>query len=377
VTPSPQTLADRRVRYEELLAAARAGALILTSEPGVLHACGVRLYTQRLIPQRPVAWILTRGRAPVLLCCALEEEQLAAEHPELELAVFPEFGTDPWRTVARLVGDARDVVVEDTMPAAWADALRVHLGSPRVRVSAELPMRARQIKDDEEQLLLAEVSEAAERALAAGAVGIAPDVSESVVADRILSRFAELLPGRTSELLAMVVAPPNNRSMHHLAGRDLFGETGPVRLGLVGRVDGYWMIITRMLALGSDRSFEDDYRRYLAVYEGTLDELRAGAPCGDLYERCAQRAREWGFSLETLKIGHGTGLDFRERPWIAPGVDDVLEPGMVLAYDYGLDGTGGTLLHVEDRVLVTDDMPRRLSPLWQLDELIDGYVRAL
>ena len=51
------------------------------------------------------------------------------------------------------------------------------------------------------------------------------------------------------------------------------------------------------------------------------------------------------------KIGHGTGVDFRELPWIAAGDEATLEPGTVLAYDYGAD-LDGYMLHVEDRVLV-------------------------
>jgi Xaa-Pro aminopeptidase len=98
---------------------------------------------------------------------------------------------------------------------------------------------------------------------------------------------------------------------------------------------------------------------------------------GELYDRCRARAAEAGFELTTLKIGHSTGLDFREWPYVAPQDDAELAPGMVLAYDYGLDGADGTVLHIEDRVAITDDEPRRISDGWDLHDLRGGFTRLV
>src|SRR3990172_7548620 len=160
--------------------------------------------------------------------------------------------------------------------------------------------------------------------------------------------------------------------MHHASGDDLLPESGPVRLGVLARVDGYWVLITRMLALGEDVGFEEAYARYLGVYEAGMSELAPGAEPAELYERCRARAAAAGFELTTLKIGHGTGLDFRERPWLSPYDHLPLAPGMVLAYDYGLESEAGHVLHVEDRVLVTEEGPRRLSDRWDLADLRGG-----
>ena len=371
--------ADRIARYHELLEREGASGLVLTSEAAVLHASGVHLYTQRLIPQRPVALVLGPGREPCLVCCVLELDQVTDEHPGLRIEAFPEFGTNPWELVADMLGGQGegDVIVEDTMPIAWCDALRAHLGAPRVRVSADLAMAARVIKDDTEHRLFQEASDAADRALAAGAAAVAPGVTEHEVAEHIVTAFQRLLPGRTSEVSAMSIAQRNNRAMHHLPTGDTFTDHGPVRLGIVGRVDGYWIIITRMLILGDDARLLDAYQRYVDVYDESMAELRAGASCAELHERCRRRAAAEGFELTTLKTGHGTGLDFRERPWISPAENGVLEAGMILAFDYGLDTEDGAVLHLEDRVAVTDGDPRRLSGGWALRDARQGFAARL
>jgi Xaa-Pro aminopeptidase len=357
----------RATAYAAALERAGADAFVLTSEPGVRHACGVALYTQRLIPQRPVVCICVPPRTPVLVCCELEEEQLRADHPGLELVTFREFGDDPWAKTAEALAGCSRVVVEDTLPTAWLTSLWAGLAADLV-VSYDVAVEPRMVKDDDEQRLLEEASEVAEDALAAGAALVQPGRTEREVASAIVRRFLDRLGERATELAGSCIAPQNNRAMHHVAGADVLPDRGPVRLGVVGRVDGYWILITRMLLLGKDARFVDAYRRYLDAYEETMATLRAGATGPELYDGCRRRVRGRGFALETLKIGHGTGLDFRERPWLSEYDETPLAPGMVLAYDYGID-TGDYVLHLEDRVLVTSGPPRRLSSRWDLAEL--------
>ena len=360
--------------YAAVLERAGADAFVLTSEPAVQHACGVRLYTHRLIPQRPIVCVICPPGPPVAVACVLEEDQLAAEHPGLAVKSFREFGDDPWEKVVGVLAGrgARRIVVEDVIPAAWLGALQERLPEANLVVSYELPLEPRLVKDEAEEALLADASRVAERALAAGAAACAPGRSEHEIADRIAARFQELHPG-AGEVRGTCIAPQNNRSMHHTSGEDVLPDLGPVRLGVVARVDGYWVLITRMLALGDDPAFEEAYARYLRVYEETMAGLVVGADPAALYERCRERAASAGFELTTLKIGHGTGLDFRERPWISPYDDLALAPGMVLAYDYGLESEAGHVLHVEDRVLVAEEAPKRLSDSWDLADLRAGF----
>jgi hypothetical protein len=56
--------------------------------------------------------------------------------------------------------------------------------------------------------------------------------------------------------------------------------------------------------------------------------------------------------------------------------DTRLEAGTVLAYDYGADADA-YMLHVEDRVLVAEDGPRRLSDGWDLRDVREGFRSLL
>jgi len=60
-------------------------------------------------------------------------------------------------------------------------------------------------------------------------------------------------------------------------------------------------------------------------------------------------------------LGHGVGLQIHERPWVRPGIEDVLEPGMALTIEPGiyLEGLGG--VRIEDLVVVGDEGPDVLT----------------
>jgi Xaa-Pro aminopeptidase len=365
--------APRLDRYSTVLHQARADAMVLTSEPAVQHATGVRLYPMRLIPQRPVACVLAPPQPPILVCVTYETDQLAARHPDLEVRPFRELGDDPWRIVADALGSVQEVIVEDTMAVTWVDSLRRHLPRAQVRPSYRLPVTPRVIKDPEEHDLLRQASHAAERAIAAGAHLVEPGRSEREVADAIVRSFLDQLSERASEVAGICAGPSNNLSMHHTATAEPIADRGPVRLGIVGRVDGYWILLTRMLGIGEDPTLADLYERYRYAYEETMATLRPGEDPRDLYLACRQRLAAVGFELAADKIGHGTGLDFREPPVISATSTDELQPGAVLAYDYAIAPVDSVMLHVEDRVLIGEDGPERLSAGWDLTDLAGGF----
>jgi len=360
-------------RYAAELEAAGADAFVLTSEPALQHAVGVRLYSQRLIPQRPVACIVAPARRPICVCCEYEVGQLGLEAPELELRSFGELSGDPWQLVADALRElgARRVIVEDTFLARWLETLGQRFDG-EIEVSYERPATPRTIKDPDEIDVFREASRGAEIALAHGAAIVESGRSEAEVARTIVLSFLERFGDRAGEATAVCNSPQNNRSMHHRAGPARMPESGPVRVGLVARLDGYWLLLTRMLVLGVDARFERAYARYAGCYEENLASLRPGARCSDLYVAADARLRAAGMELTSEKIGHGTGIDFRELPWIAAGHDAQLQPGTVLAYDYGAD-LDGYMLHVEDRVLIDTDGPHRLSDGWDLQDPHGGF----
>lgn len=134
------------------------------------------------------------------------------------------------------------------------------------------------------------------------------------------------------------------------------GELITLDLGCVYR--GYWSDYTRMFALG--RASTAHHEAYQVVYDclhAAIEVTASGRPISDLVEasRATMKAAGFGEQADQVTgIGHATGLDIIEPPFISLDGGGLLEEGMVLTVEPGLLENGAFYMLEED-VLVTDD----------------------
>jgi Xaa-Pro aminopeptidase len=340
---------------------------VLTSPEAVQHATGVRLYTSELIPERPVVAVVSGGET-VLVCWEWEHAQVGAEQPGLPLVGFPEFGGDPWGAVAatavRLAGSRPHAIVEGTAPWALAEALE-RRNAAVARDDDLVLMEPRIRKDSDEIALLTDAARAADTALARTETWLTSQLTEREGARRIWEDFVRAAPAGP-EGSGICCGPAHNLENHHLSVAEPIGR-GPTRVGIKARVEGYWVLLTRMGSPGAgaaDEVFEADYRGYIEAFLAGQACLRPGVSAGEVYATVRDRLAASGLVIRSLKVGHGCGLSFREPPVLRADDPTPLVAGTVLAFDFAIrpeSTRAGWFIHVEDRVLVTDGGPVRLS----------------
>ena len=365
----PSTAAARRPRYRELLERVGADAAVIASGPGVQHSTGVRIYSQAIIPERPVVAVVGRDRT-ALAIWEWDAPQVEMEQPELELATFPEFGASPWSRVAELAvsvaAPGGRVVIEETCPAPAVRALETAGVEVVIDIGFEGFMTARSVKDPAEVELATRAARVADGSIAAVAALPLAGRTERGVANEIAARFRDGMRGDI-EAAGIVVGPAHLRSTHHLAS-DKPLTPGAIRLGLMARIDGIWSLLTRMGWAGdggqSAADFADDYAAYIDAHAAGWRSMRPGVAAGEIYALVRDRLTTNGLRLRSPKVGHGTGLSFREAPVLRADDPTPLPADSVYAFDYAVyqDSTrSGAFLHVEDRILVSADGPIRLS----------------
>ena len=86
-------------------------------------------------------------------------------------------------------------------------------------------------------------------------------------------------------------------------------------------------------------------------------ESKAGVTCGDVAEKCHEFQVTQGEDIQKLlyqRIGHGSGMEGHQPPYIALGSQDVLEEGMMFSAEPGLfDPKNGFGYNPSDNLLVT------------------------
>lgn len=354
---------NRLSRAQTLMHSHAIDALLLTTEPDVRYFSGFLTQFWQS-PTRP--WFLVvpvRGKP---------------------IAVIPEIGADPmaktwlddirtWPsprpdddglsllklTLQEVAGASGRVGVPmgpEThlrMPLADFDTLRA--ARPRAEFVDATPLiRAlRIVKSEAEIAKIAHICE-----IVSGAFEALPDLlSGSGTEQDVFRRFKiELLRRGADDVpylvggagpggYADIISPPSSRALQ--TGDVLMLDTGSV-------FDGYFCDFDRNFAFG--RAADATRRAYEVLYRATEAGLRAaqpGATCADIFNSMGQVLADGGASGHTVgRLGHGLGMQLTEWPSHTPTDQTVLQPGMVLTLEPGMQlGPGKMMVHEENIVI--------------------------
>ena len=98
-----------------------------------------------------------------------------------------------------------------------------------------------------------------------------------------------------------------------------------------------------------------------AVQSGA-DAARPGARASDIFHAMDKIVTGGAGGSEAGRLGHGLGMQLTEWPSFIAGDDTVLEEGMVLTLEPGIDVSPGRILVHEEDIVITAGAPEFLSP---------------
>ncbi len=350
-------------------------ALVAITTANVTYTSGLDLYTQTLIPDRLVLTMTDAHGKTALVIWGGERDKVERDARVDQVAYYAEFGELPVAVLADLLTRhglaAGQIGLELRYFPAEAYLLLQQLLPKAHFCDAEAAFaEARMIKTADEISLLRQTAIAMDRAseLAAGLTRVGE--TERAFAGRITANLLTLVEAEVAGPDGIVAAGPNAAVMHHLSSQRPIGRGEIVRYGIKASFLGYWCIILRMAVMADiSEQQKESYRHFADIYHGTLRLLRAGTRACDVFAGCRALVDRHGMTLISEKVGHSTGLVFRETPILQPSDTSELQPNMVLAYDYLVLDQRGMPHHIEDRVLVTEDDPILLSNIIDTDTL--------
>ena len=138
----------------------------------------------------------------------------------------------------------------------------------------------------------------------------------------------------------------------------------PVIADLVGGHDGWLADQTRTFAVGRlDADLHTAHDCAVAILRAVEAELRPGTPAGTLYDLAEGMAVDAGLEDHFMGagpqrvrfLGHGVGMEIDELPVLAPGFDEPLEEGNVIAVEPKFVFPGRGSVGIENMYAVTAD----------------------
>lgn len=155
-----------------------------------------------------------------------------------------------------------------------------------------------------------------------------------------------------------------------------------VMIDMAGNYSEYLSDMTRTFSVG--KLSDEAYRLHelsRQMHREIMDKARPGTSCSELYNASLAMAEEagalphfMGTKQQAQFVGHGLGLQINELPVLTGRSRDVLQTGMVIAYEpkFVLPNIGA--VGVENTYLVTENGVENLTPL--TEEIIDLSAHA-
>ena len=145
----------------------------------------------------------------------------------------------------------------------------------------------------------------------------------------------------------------------------------PITVDFSGIFDGYIVDQTRMFSIGElPELLSKAYHDMLAIQEHAKQVAKPGVSWGGLYDECLQMACDLGYQdhfmgakgAQVSFIGHGTGVELDEYPFIARGFNDYqLKKNMVFAFEPKAVYPGLGAVGVENTFRVGEDGLKHLT----------------
>ncbi|MDR1527051.1 MAG: Xaa-Pro peptidase family protein [Dysgonamonadaceae bacterium] len=146
------------------------------------------------------------------------------------------------------------------------------------------------------------------------------------------------------------------------ANGSLIQQGQSVMVDMAGNFTAYLTDMTRVYAYGvlPEKAIQA-HRLSIAMHQWLMNNGRPGLACAAIYEQSLQMAADAGLAAcfmgirqQAKFVGHGVGIEINELPVLTARSQDMLQPGMVFAYEPKFVCPGVGAVGIENTYLVMD-----------------------
>ena len=365
----PATEYQERVgRAQVMMAQSGLDALLLTTEPELRYFTGflTRFWES---PARPWFLIVPAHGNPIAVIPSIGAALMGQSWiSDIRTWRAPDYVDDGIGLLAETIREigAKTIGIPDgiethlRMPIADFRVLQGLLGS-KIGGDAGIMRRLRMVKSEAEIAVITRASAVANRAFARvheiARVGVPLSEVFRKFQMLCLDEGADWVPylagGAGQGGYGDVISPATDTPLKE--GDVLMLDTGLV-------VDGYFCDFDRNFAIGSaSEATQAAHEKLSDAVEAAMAIAKVGATAAELFHAMDRIVTGGAGGSDAGRLGHGLGMQLTEWPSLLPADQTVLEAGMVLTLEPGIEVGGGLILVGEENIVIEEAGARYLS----------------
>jgi len=348
-------------------------AIIALSPENVTYVSGFVVPSQSLMRWRHAACIVTADGRITMVAIDMEATTVKAHAGIDDLRIYREFSDDPMDKLAEALRDLKldhgKVAIEmDYLPAKDFATLQRILPQVNWLAADAIFNKVRQIKTAGELALLRSLSKITDNAIGTALRSAKIGMSEMDLAGTLLKT---LFAGGAESYKLMIIASGE---------RSEFPNVGPsarklkhgdiIRMEIFGEKSGYLTGVCRTAVVGD--ATPEQYKIWSNLIECkylVLDLIKPGASCPEVYRKFLDKFSQLGFEPISF-VAHGIGLHLHEEPYMGRYGNEIVEAGMVGAFEPLVYIPGRFGMQNKDMFCVTDRGCELLSDVTPTDTLL-------
>jgi Xaa-Pro aminopeptidase len=360
-------------RLVQRIAAEKLDAIVAVSPENVTYVSGFVVPSQSLMRWRHAAVILTADGRISMVAIDMEATTVKAHAGIDDLKIYREFTDDPMDKLADALKElklerSRVGIEMEFLPAKDFQTLQNNLSGMTWVAADAIFNKARQIKTPNELALLRSLSKLTDKALGDALRSAKVGTSEMELAGTLLT---SLFAGGAESYKLMIIATGERSRFPNVGPTERKLQRGDIiRMEIFGQKSGYLTGVCRTAVVGD--ATPEQYKIWSNLIECkylVMDLIKPGASCPEVYRKFLQKFSELGFEPISF-IAHGIGLHLHEEPYMGRYGDEVVEAGMVGAFEPLVYIPGRFGMQNKDMFCVTEKGCELLSDVTPTDTLL-------
>jgi len=360
-------------RLKRRIVDAGLDAVIAISPENVAYLTGFVVPSQSLMRWRHAAVIVSADGRISMVAIDMEATTVRAHAGIDDVRIYREFSDDPMDKLAdslkELKLDRGKVGIElEFLPTKDFDTLRKNLPAVQWVGADAIFNKARQIKTPNELALLRSLSKLTDKALGDALRSAKVGMSEMELAGTLLT---SLFAGGAESYKLMIIASGERSQFPNVGPTDRKLQRGDItRMEIFGQKNGYLAGVCRTAVVGDATAEQRNiWSNLIECKYLVMDLIKPGASCPEVYRKFLQKFSELGFEPISF-VAHGIGLHLHEEPYMGRYGNEIVEAGMVGAFEPLVYIPGRFGMQNKDMFCVTEKGCELLSDVTPTDRLL-------